>query len=128
MKYKETAKRIRLALDRKNMKAADLARMSNVTKGSVSQYMNGTHAPSNTNAVKMAHVLEVSPVWLMGFDVPMVDESTAEYNKIVKSLNAVDVVRDALERTGYFEETFTDDEINSIIQYAKFKLMERGGK
>ncbi len=80
MKNAETAKRLILALERKGIKAQDLADQSNVSKVSISQYVNGTHAPSNVSAGKMAEVLGVSPVWLMGFDVPMYDtkEITAQ--------------------------------------------------
>lgn len=77
MKNAETSKRLLLALDRKNMKAQDLADLSEVSKASISQYVNGTHAPSNLSAGKMAAVLGVSPVWLMGFDVPMLDKKDA---------------------------------------------------
>ena len=73
MKNLETAKRLVLALERKGIKAQELADRSGVNKVSISQYVNGTHAPSNLSAGKMAAVLGVSPVWLMGFDVPMVD-------------------------------------------------------
>ncbi|MFR2169682.1 MAG: hypothetical protein ACLS54_03025 [Anaerostipes hadrus] len=37
----------------------------------MSQYLNGSHAPSNISSGKMAKILNVNPVWLMGFDVPM---------------------------------------------------------
>lgn len=67
----ETARRLALALSMKNMKAVELSETSGVSKGSISQYLNGSHAPSNINAGKMAKVLDVNPLWLMGFNVPM---------------------------------------------------------
>ena len=74
MKNELTAKRLIFALDRINMKAQELADRTGLNKASISQYVNGTHSPSNLSAGKMAKVLGVSPVWLMGFDVPMFDE------------------------------------------------------
>ena len=69
MKYEKTAKRLIKALSDKNMRAQELANKTGISKSSISQYVNGSHAPSNISAGKMAAVLEVSPLWLMGFDL-----------------------------------------------------------
>ena len=71
----ETARRLALALSRKNMRPVELSELTGVSKGSISQYLNGSHAPSNISAGKMARVLDVNPLWLMGFDIPMVNNS-----------------------------------------------------
>ena len=71
MKHKLTAKRIQLALSNANMKPQELANLSGVKKASISQYVNGSHVPGNINAGKMGAVLNVNPLWLMGFDAPM---------------------------------------------------------
>ena len=73
MKYETSAKRLIVAMARKGIIAQELADRTGVHKSSISQYVNGSHAPSNINAGKMAEVLEVSPVWLMGYDVPMLE-------------------------------------------------------
>lgn len=70
MKNKETARRLQEALDRKGMTPAELAKKSGVSKSSISQYVNGSHAPSNISSAKMAEVLGVNALWLMGFDLP----------------------------------------------------------
>lgn len=70
MKHELTAKRLREAMDDMGIIAQDLAEKSGVSKASVSQYVNGSHKPSNISAGKMAEVLCVNPVWLMGFDAP----------------------------------------------------------
>lgn len=74
MKNELTAKRLQKALSDMNMKPQELADKSGVGKSSISQYVNGTHAPSNLSSGKMAKVLNVNPLWLMGFDVPMENE------------------------------------------------------
>lgn len=71
MKNELTAKRIQLALSNSNMKPQELADRSCIGKASISQYVNGSHAPGNISAKKMGKVLNVNPLWLMGFDVPM---------------------------------------------------------
>lgn len=70
MKYSKTARRLSEALNTNNMRAQDLANATGINKASISQYVNGSHSPSNISAGKMASVLNVSPLWLMGFDVP----------------------------------------------------------
>ncbi len=77
MKNEITAKRLRLALDNASMKPQELAEKSKVSKSSISQYVNGSHAPSNISAGKMGKVLDVEPLWLMGFDVSMKSENSS---------------------------------------------------
>ena len=70
MKNPETAKRLSDALSNAGLTQQELADLSGISKSSISHYCNGTYVPSNVSAGKMAKVLHVSPVWLMGFDVP----------------------------------------------------------
>jgi len=53
------------------MKAQELANASGVSKSSISQYLKGSHSPSNISSGKLSKILNVDPLWLMGFDVPM---------------------------------------------------------
>ncbi|MBQ6468853.1 MAG: helix-turn-helix transcriptional regulator [Lachnospiraceae bacterium] len=66
-----TSKRLRDAMSRADIRASELARITGINKASISQYLKGSHTPSNFSAAKIAPILRVSPVWLMGFDVPM---------------------------------------------------------
>lgn len=79
MKNPETAKRLQEALTAKDMIPQELADKTGIGKASISQYLNGQHKPSNLSAGKMAEVLNVDPLWLMGFDVPMREESKDPY-------------------------------------------------
>lgn len=82
MKNELTAKRLQLALNNANMIPQELSDKSKVSKASISQYINGSHAPSNISSGKMASVLNVNPVWLMGYDVPMNLQNNSTENKI----------------------------------------------
>lgn len=75
MKYPITAARLKEALNDNHMKPQELADASGVNKSSISQYINGSHAPSNTSSGRMASILCVSPLWLMGFDTPKYEMS-----------------------------------------------------
>lgn len=82
MKNEVTAKRLQLALANAGISQQELAEKSGVNKASISQYVNGSHAPSNISSGKMGKVLNVEPLWLMGFDVEMRKEQSSESAKI----------------------------------------------
>ena len=73
MKHEVTAKRIREALSDAKLKPQELAEKSKVSKSSISQYVNGSHQPSNISSGKMAKVL--------GVDVPKKKVLTPEAAK-----------------------------------------------
>lgn len=81
MKNELTAKRLQLALSNANMKPQELADKSGVNKSSIRQYINGSHAPSNISSGKMGKILNVEPMWLMGFDVEMRKELSSKSAK-----------------------------------------------
>lgn len=74
MKYPISAKRLKQAMEAKGMKAVELSARAGVLRSSLSQYMNGSHNMSNKAAGAISEVLGVDPLWLMGFDVPMIKE------------------------------------------------------
>lgn len=59
------------ALQIRNMKPIELAEKSGVDKGKISSYMSGRYRAKQDTLYALATVLDVSPVWLMGYDVSM---------------------------------------------------------
>lgn len=107
MKNEVTAKRLRLALDNSGMKSQELAEKAQVSKSSISQYVNGSHAPSNISAGKIGKVLGVDPLWLMGFDVSMkIDTSSPELTSDI----LVEI---------YNSELAKDEQFKKIMKYYK---------
>ena len=86
MKYPISAQRIKDAINRTHISAAELSRRSGVGKSAISHYINGRYCPHNDNAYKLAQVLGVNPSWLMGFNVPMI-VSTEFDDKILIEIN-----------------------------------------
>ena len=70
-KVATTAERLRLAIDNAKIKAADLSRMTELSKGTIHHYLAGTYEPKSTAINKLAVALNVSESWLWGYDVPM---------------------------------------------------------
>lgn len=54
-----------------NMKQTDLARATGLGKGGISNYVIGRYEPKSNIISILAEALNVDPVWLMGYDVPM---------------------------------------------------------
>ena len=71
MKQETFARRLSEALECRQLKAADLSRLTGVSEGTISCYINGKYEAKQTRVRVFAKALDVDPVWLMGYDVPM---------------------------------------------------------
>lgn len=78
MKQSDFASRLALALEQRNMKAVDLSRKTNVSEGTISCYINGKYQAKQNRVKVFADALNVNPAWLMGYDVPMDEQSERE--------------------------------------------------
>ena len=65
------AKRIRKALSIRNMTQSELCRRTKIATSAMSEYLRGLYDPKQDKIYLMSEALNVDPVWLMGFDVPM---------------------------------------------------------
>ena len=66
----------------RNIKPAELAKKSGLSKAQISQYVNGIYEAKQIALHKLALALNVSEAWLMGHDVPM--ERKAEITDITQ--------------------------------------------
>jgi transcriptional regulator with XRE-family HTH domain len=53
------------------MKQSELCKRTKIPKSSLSLYLTGAYEPRQDRLYQIAIALDVDPVWLMGFDVPM---------------------------------------------------------
>ena len=74
---KTFSERLQYALDFRNMKQADLAKITHIGKSSISTYLTGEYEPKQKNIYKIAAALNVSEAWLLGYDVPVEKETAA---------------------------------------------------
>ena len=68
------ATRIKKALSIRNMTQSELCRKTKIATSAMSEYLKGLYDPKQDKIYIMAQALNVDPVWLMGFDVPMEKE------------------------------------------------------
>ena len=77
VKIAETcATRIKKALSIRNMTQTELCAKAKISKSSLSEYLSGKYIPRQDKVFILAQALNVDPVWLWGYDVPMEKEKT----------------------------------------------------
>ena len=65
------ATRIAKALSIRGMRQYELCAKTKIPKSAMSQYVSGAFEPKQDRVFLIAQALDVDPVWLMGYDVPM---------------------------------------------------------
>lgn len=68
------AARLRKALSIRNMTQAELCQKTKIPKSALSEYIKGLYEPKQDRLLLLSDALNVDPVWLMGFDIPMEKE------------------------------------------------------
>lgn len=66
-----TSNRLQLAMSIRNKKQVDLANETGIDKGALSNYKAGRYEPKAPAVHAIAKALNVSEMWLWGYDVPM---------------------------------------------------------
>lgn len=87
----EGKNRISEALTIRGMSQMELAEKSGIKKASINHWVKQRYQPKQVSLFKMARVLEVSEMWLAGYDVPM--ERPAEQVNMDKLAQVIHVVR-----------------------------------
>lgn len=76
--------RIKKALSIRSMTQSELCAKAKISKSTLSEYLKGRYEPKQDKVFIMSQALNVDPVWLMGYDVPM-DVSVKAGNKTKKA-------------------------------------------
>lgn len=70
-KVATASERIKMALSLRNMKQVELSEKSGINKPSISCYVSGKYEPKQSALYDLGKALDVSEMWLAGYDVPM---------------------------------------------------------
>ncbi len=102
------SERLQEALTLKNMRKADLAKKSGISKAAISSYVQGMYEPKGNTIDKLASALHVSPLWLQGKDVPM-NPSAPQ-------------ITDEMLKFALFDgaDGITDEMLNEVRAFAQF--------
>lgn len=113
------ANRIKEGLKLRGMTQAELSKITNIGKSSISQYISGDYEPKQQNIFLIAKALNVNESWLMGNDVNM----DREIQIISLSLNEQNLIKkyNKLDEKGKHT-------INTILdmEYARCLEEEKG--
>ena len=100
-RIESTANRIRTAMNKANKKQIDIVRETGIDKGALSSYLKGKYEPKQDVIHKLAKALNVSEMWLWGYNCPMERTDMQKKN---------DALTDIVVRLR------TDDEFASIVE------------
>ena len=70
-KVATVSERLQKIMTERNIKQADLARATGISRGAISNYVLGRYEPKADIIGKLASALNCSATWLWGYDVPM---------------------------------------------------------
>lgn len=87
----EKENRIAEALKLRGLKPADLAERTGISKSSISHWIKQHWQPKQKPLMAMARVLEVSEMWLAGYETPM--ERSPEQKNIDELAQLVNEIR-----------------------------------
>ena len=92
----EFMNRLNEALKERDMSAAELARISGVNEGAISQYRKGKYKASQSNLDRIAHALNVPIPWLMGNDIesPFQNKLTEKEQRLLEKIRKLNNISD----------------------------------
>ena len=94
------SERLQIAMDKRKIKQIDLSRSAGVNQGALSRYLKGSYEPKSATIYKLALALDVSDMWLEGYDVPMersqkqkeIDFKNNMYKKIAQDMDLLKTI------------------------------------
>lgn len=115
-KVATVSERLSYILTIKGIRQSDLSRMSGISRGTISNYVQGRYAPKSDVIKVLAAALQVSADWLSGYNVPM---------EIMEIYNPDEENPDQLVLTGVDKELY---EILKLIPEDQKKLFLEMGR
>ena len=85
-KVSSTAERLKIAMKEAGKKQADLCRETGLYKGTLTHYVSGRYEPKSDAIYKLAVALDVSEMWLWGYDVPKERPQEQKNNDILADI------------------------------------------
>lgn len=79
-----TAQRLCYAMELSQKKQADLVRETGINKSAISRYLSGEYEPKQEAIYRLAKALNVSEMWLWGYDVPMERNERVSDDKAIR--------------------------------------------
>lgn len=111
------AQRLKIAMELRNVRAAELARQTGISPADISHYLKGDYAAKQNRVYEIARVLEVSKAWLMGVSDVM-ETSQIGFSKpepvTIDLTMAYDVIRKR-QKELFIQEGLEDEKANNLV-------------
>ena len=110
--------RFSAAMKERHMTQAQLANITKIAQGTISNYSVGKYAPKGNNLSKIAEALNVSEAWLAGYDVPK------DFTDLSVDDQLADLEKDPADQAPFHGhmEYLTDEEYSMLNAYRKADL------
>lgn len=78
MKTSNISNRLKELMSEFDITQKDICAKTGISKGAISQYVNGGFEPKHDRVGMISEAYGVDPAWLMGYDVPMYGKNSEE--------------------------------------------------
>ena len=125
-RVESTANRLRVAMTRANKKQIDIVRETGIDKGALSSYLKGKYDPKQDVIYKLAKALDVSEMWLWGYDCPMERPAAQKNNDALTDI--VVRLRTDNEFASFFKKVdqLSPEQFASVMQVVDTILSAKG--
>lgn len=136
MKTSTFSQRLREAMYIRRLNQTDLHLLTGIGKSSISTYLKGDYKAKQDKVDLLAKILDVSPAWLMGYDVPM--ESVRPQNNYSTSspphayiddpnhMDPKPITYTAQQQTLLAETaSFTEEQYDKLFDYINFLKLSK---
>ena len=113
MEYEEMKNRLAEALRIRNMKQVELAEKTGLSKASINSWLRQRWQPKQPALLAMAKALDVSEMWLAGYDVPM--DRPAEQKKAEILTDALLSMRNDMDISYSVVRMSNDEDFKELV-------------
>jgi len=110
-----TANRLKEAMETAGKRQADIVRETGIDKGALSHYLKGRYEPKQDVVYKLAEALNVSEMWLWGYDCER-----------ERSVIQQDIENNPVEMAERHFEMVMDEDLNDLFE--DFKQLDASDK
>lgn len=74
--------RLQIAISNSKLQQSEVAKYSGISRSLINKYLKGISEAGNDKLYALGKTLNVNPVWLMGFDVPVKESNSSNQDNI----------------------------------------------
>ena len=118
--------RLREAMNRSGMKAADVCKKTGIPKSAMSYYLSGRSEPKADRLYLICKALDVSEAWMLGYDVEMAKTQAQKNNDTLADIVAKFKTDDSFSKL--LEALVNDEEfLNAVKTMHSFAAKAKDG-